>query len=118
MTNTLTFQSGGVVTPLLIDGWEQTRPGGARAHALVGGGVDYTHAPRKYRAGTLTLIFASEAEALALDALVKSDPFFDLASDELTAANGRFVPVGDVVIGQDDEAREVWVASLPVSEDA
>lgn len=117
MTNTLTFQSGATVTPLLIDGWRQRRTGGAKGHPLIDGGVDYTHTPRLYRTGTLSLVFDVEADVVALDDLVAAEPYFDLVSDEAILANGRFVPVGDIPIVQHDSVRSVWLVSFDASED-
>lgn len=117
MSTTLTFQSGAIVTPLLIEGWSQRRTGGAKEHALIGGGVDYTHSPRLFRTITLPLVFANEADVVTLDELITTEPYFDLASDDVTLANGRFVPTGDATVAQHDTVRSVWIVSFDASED-
>ena len=117
MTSTLTFESSAVSTPTLIEGWAQRRTRGAIAHELIGGGVEYTHAPRLYRTVTLRLVYFDEADAVAVDTLLATEPYFDLVSDEATLANGRFVAVGDVPVVQHDEVREVWLVTFDARED-
>ena len=117
MTTTLTY-AGVSITPRLVLGWEQTRDSLNLEHPLIGGGREVTHTPPTLRAGTLQLFFITEAEALDAEAMHRTAPYLDMASDDRAIANMRYVLAdgGQLGIVLDDNTRDVWTVSVDYRE--
>lgn len=106
------------VEPLTIDGWDQSRASRNLAHPYIDGGQDYTIVTPSDRRGTLTLVFTAEEDALTCEAMHIAAPFLDLASDERTIANMRYVlsDGGQLGVQLDPETRDVWLVTVDFSE--
>ena len=105
-------------TPLEVDGWSEAHESSTLMHRLIGGGVEFTHAPAIPRTFTLKLVFPGEADALGCAALHRTAPYLDLTSSEREIANGRYTVAdgGRVSVDLDDETRDVWVVTVDARE--
>ncbi|MCE4024662.1 hypothetical protein LXM50_01605 [Microbacterium sp. Au-Mic1] len=106
------------ITPILIDGFEASRSGGSIVHPILGRtNPDITLRPAGMKTGTLSLLFAVEADAnMAWNAL--SDPaVFVLSSDERTVSMSFVVPESQALsLKLDPETRDHWTLSVPFQE--
>ena len=107
-----------VVTPTVVDGWEQEHESSTTVHRLISGGTEVTHAPAGPRTFTLKLVFPVEADAAACVDLHRTAPFLDLTSTDRTFVNGRYVVAegGRVAVDLDDVTRNVWVVTVDATE--
>lgn len=111
--------TAGTITPVLVDGYQARRRATSRVHNILGSGdSDITLRPPLMRAGTLSLLFDSEAPALAALSALALPEIFSLNSDDLAGIGMSFcVPEGeDLVINLDDDTREVWIVGVPFQE--
>ena len=117
MTSTLSY--GGItVLPRLVLGWQQARDSLNLEHPLIGGGRDITHTPPTLRSGTLQLLFVTEPEVLDAEAMHRTAPYLDLASDDRVIANMRYVLAdgGQLGVTLDDDTRDVWTLTVDYRE--
>lgn len=117
MTTTVSY-AGTTFTPDQVDGWRQIVESRNVVHAVIGGGIEVTHAPAAPRTFQLRLIFALEADAAGCAQLHRDAPYLDLASDERVLVNGRYVLAGGggVAVDLDDETRDAWVVTVDATE--
>jgi hypothetical protein len=117
MTTTLSY-AGVTVTPRLVLGWAQSRGSLNLEHPLIGGGRDITHTPPTLRTGTVEYLFITEVEALDAEAMHRTAPYIDLASDDRVIANMRYVlpEGGQLAVTLDDATRDVWTLSVDYRE--
>lgn len=113
MSTTLSY-GGTVLTPTLVLGWTHTRDSRNLEHPLIGGGADITLAPVTLRRGTLALLFDTEEDVLAAEQLHRDAPYVDIASDERTVPNMRYVlgDAGALVLTLEDATRSLWTLDV------
>jgi hypothetical protein len=67
MTSVIT-RGAVTITPDEIEGYESRRESGNKSHPILGSeDIDITHRPARRRAGTITLLFASESDSKAAE---------------------------------------------------
>lgn len=111
--------STGVITPTIVDGYSAARTPRTILHPILGrADDDVTFRPAALRKGSLTLVFALEADArnaadiLAIPQLLTlSDPDIDIAMSFVLSEDA-----GDLEISLDDETRDAWVLTVPFRE--
>lgn len=108
----------GAFTPDQVDGWREETESRRIVHAVIGGGVEVTHAPSAPRTFELRLIFASEADAAGCAQLHRDAPYIDLASTDRALVNGRYVldEGARCTVELDGETRDVWVVTVEATE--
>jgi hypothetical protein len=117
MANTITAGAT-IIAPTLIDGYEAERAGGTIVHPILGRtNPDVTLRPASLRTGTLKLLFADEAPALAAWNALSAGAVFRLQSDERTVGMYFVVPEGErIAFRLNDEARTGWHLDVPFQE--
>lgn len=117
MTTTFTYGTDSF-TPDMVDGWQQARPSRTREHPLISGGSDFTHTPPGPRSVRPSLIFATEADALAAEILFVTAPYVDVTSDERDVVAGRYVTAdgGSIELGLDPQTRRVFIVAVDLTE--
>lgn len=109
--------SEGVISPTIVDGYEATRTPRTIIHPILGReDDDVTFRPTSLRRGTLSLVFASEADARSAVAMLAVPQVLTLADPDVSIGMTFVVAEEDVQIGLDDETRDVWIVSVPFRE--
>jgi hypothetical protein len=118
MTTTITAASGGSTSPLLILGYGTGRPGRNIIHDLIGGGIAAVLIAPRPRAGTLELLYESEAEAFAALDLHCSETTFTLTSTDRPAVDMTYVIAdgSEPRLDLDPETLRMWVHRVPYQE--
>ncbi|MGP6170628.1 hypothetical protein ACTU6V_05405 [Microbacterium sp. A204] len=109
--------SAGVITPTVADGYQASRTPGTIMHPILGReGDDVTFRPAALRKGTLTLVFAVEADAHAAVTVLVTPQVFILDDPDVSISMLFVVADGDIVVSLDDETRIVWIVEAPFRE--
>jgi hypothetical protein len=115
----MTTLSDGVttVTPILVDGYTSTRESGNVVHTIIASASpEVTLRAARLRTGTLVLLFATQAEALAAEALHALPVVLTLADPDVSGINMSYVAHGTIVVELDDQTRELWTVSVDFQE--
>lgn len=107
------------IAPIQVEGYSAARTGGTLVHQILARqDPDVSLRPAGMRAGTLTLLFATEATAAAAVTALSAAGAFTLASTDRTSIAMRFVvPSGQqLTIALDDVTRNHWHVSVPFQE--
>lgn len=119
MTVTITDGSD-IVEPLLAlaAGYKYTSTSGNIGHELLNGGFDVSLAPATLRSGRLELLFATEAEGSAAEALHRAPARLTLTDSERPVASMQYVlaPGGRLALELDDRTLERWVLLVEFQE--
>lgn len=103
-------------SPAMVLGYRTQRQGGAITHDILGGGVDATVRTGGLRAGTLELLYVTEAAASASENMHRTATRLDLTSTELTTINMRYVVTGALERELEDQTRSLWVVRVGFQE--
>lgn len=110
--STTILHAGGVITPVLVDGYTATREAGSIVHDILGRTTpDVTLRPALTRSGTLRMLFTDEAAATDAEAVLSGAEVFTLASDERATVGMLFTVADRVQLELDDATRNVWIVS-------
>ncbi len=118
MSATITH-AGGIITPVLIDGYESERAAGSRVHRILGSAnVDVTLRPAGPRRGTLRLLFDDEAMSGAAELALARGEVFTLDVAERASTQMRFViPEGGALSRElDADTRSHWIVAAAFHE--
>ncbi|GAB6856475.1 hypothetical protein [Microbacterium xylanilyticum] len=117
MATTITAGAS-VITPLLVEGFEAARSGGAIVHTILGrANPDVTLRPAGTRTGALELLFADEAKANQAWSALAVAGVFTLASDERAIGMTFVIPEGERIgLKLDDTTRNHWHVTVPYRE--
>jgi hypothetical protein len=112
MATTLTNGSASIA-PKQVLGFESTRTAGTKAHAVLGQSAPaVTFAPMGLRSGSLKLLVANLADALAAEALHAQIGICHLIDTDLPLLNMNYVVNGSVTIALEEETRLFWTVSV------
>lgn len=117
MTTTITAGSA-TITPLLVEGYEATRAGGALVHQILGAAApDVTLRPAGMRTGTLVLLFSDEAQAHAADSALAGAVIAALVDTTRSIGMSFVIPDGQgIALALDATTRNHWHLSVPFQE--
>lgn len=107
------------ITPLAVVGYESTRASGNILHSVIGrGDVDVSFAPTGLRTGTLTLLFASAALAIAAEVFYSATGGkFVYTDTDYTGLTMTHVPSGNIVVSYLDDANgQGWTLAVDFTE--
>lgn len=115
--STVITHSSGVITPTAVDGYESARTPRTIVHTILGrSDPDITLRPAGLRSGTLTLVFATGAEASGAEAVLRTPEVFALTNPDVPEMAMSFVVAeGDLrtVLG---DTRQSWNVDVPFRE--
>lgn len=112
----ITNTAGARIVPIYVLGYETTRRSQSIFHDIIGGGQDVTLRPATRRSGTLRLLFATEAQAVAAETAHASGTVLRLQDDERTSIDMSYVLSGILVRRLDDDSRELWTLDVGYQE--
>lgn len=116
MTTTIT-SGATVITPELVTGWESSNDTYNIVHDILSRPTpDITLRGSTTRAGTLTMLFLTEASCETARALHAGSNVLTLASTEITAANFNYIVSGAVVATLEDDTRRFWTLTVDYRE--
>ncbi len=117
MSTTITHSTG-TITPDEVDGFEASRAVRSIVHTILGrADPDITYRPASLRQGTLTLVFASGADAATAEAALLIPQVFTLTDTDVAQVAMSFIVAdGDLVSSLDDSTRVVWLVRVPFQE--
>lgn len=105
------------VTPTLITSYEHRRAVRTLVHDVIGSPVpDVTMRPARTRAGMLTAVCASRADATALDAMLAASSVLTVTSTDEARLDGLRLVVADGEVAVRLEGRSTWVVEWPYQE--
>lgn len=108
--------AGGVITPVALEGWEASAQARSIVHTILGRpDPDITLRPTGLRSGTLTLVFATGADAYAARAVLAVPQQLTLANSTVAQVSMLFIVAGGdlgEVIADSGE----WRLSVPFQE--
>ena len=108
MTTTVTSGTT-TLTPILVDGYRSIREAGNVLHSIIG--TEWhavTLRPARPRAGTLGLLCASLADALAMESLHAAAATLSLADTDHSGLAMAYVASGKIEVELADETRAHW----------
>lgn len=110
--------STGVLTPSVVNGWRTARDAGTLVHPVLGReDPDVTLRPASLRRGTLTCVFADEAQAIAAEQVMATPQVLVLEdADRVTVSMSFVVAGGEIEVELDKDTSAVWVLSVPFQE--
>lgn len=116
--STIITHSTGMITPEVIDGFQSSREARSIVHTILGRpDPDITYRPASLRKGTLTLVFATGAAAIAAEAVLVLPEVFTLSDTDVAQVAMSFVVAdGDVVTALDKSTRRAWTVTIPFQE--
>lgn len=85
-------------------------------HDLIGGGIAVSLVQPRPRSGILSLLYGTEADAIAGAQLHRAETTFTLTEDEPASISMSYVIDGDVEVALDDETLTVWIVSVGFQE--
>lgn len=103
-------------SPVIVNGYETRRQAQNRVHDLISGGIAVALIQPRPRAGTLRLVYETEADAFAAFTLHTEETVFTLAVDDVTSVSMSYVTDGDMSLALDEETQTVWVLSVGYQE--
>lgn len=117
MSTTITHDAG-TITPKVVNGFEASRPVRSKVHDILGSSnSDVTFRPAGLRRGTLTLVFATGAEAAAAEAVLATPQVFLLVEPDVVEVEMSFVVAGgDLRPRLDPGTRKTWLVDVPFVE--
>ena len=108
---------GPVLTPLLVVGLSSSREANNTLHRIIGqASPDVTLAEAGLRAGSLTFLCQTLADALAMESIHAALGVIRLIDTDLPGLNMTYVPSGDISLEIDDETRELWTVEVDFAE--
>lgn len=118
MTATITATNGaGTTTPLTVLSPYETRWAGRNViHQLTGGGIAVSLVTPLPRAGTLELLYQSEAAAYACAELHKAETAFTLTETDRPAVSMTYVVAGGVTVALDPDTLTVFIVTIDYQE--
>lgn len=109
--------SSGVVTPTIADGYSSVRTPGTIMHPILGReSDDVTLRPAALRKGTLTLVFAVEADAHAAVLVLTTPQMLQLDDPDVSISMSFVIADGDITVSLDDVTQTVWIVEAPFRE--
>lgn len=115
---TVITHSTGVITPEVVNGFESERETRTIVHTIIGReDPDITLRPAGLRTGTLTLVFATGAQATAAEIVLSFPQLLALADPDVPEVAMSFVvPPGRLAAKLDPESRRTWLLEVPFQE--
>lgn len=105
------------VLPLVVDGYESTRQSQNVFNNVIGRSLpDVFLNPASPRTGTLTMLFATEADALACEALHTGTALLTFSDSDLPSATMTYVADGSITRRLDPESRALWLVTVDFRE--
>lgn len=105
------------ITPLLVLGYASKRESRNVVHQVIGRtGDDVTLRPASLRTGTLTMLFANEADALACEQMHAAGAVFTLVDDDLSSTTMLYILAGSLPRVLDDQTRRRWTVAVDFQE--
>jgi hypothetical protein len=114
-----TTLSNGVttITPTLVTGWASTQQSNTQLHAIIGNASpDVTVRPANLRAGTLGLVFSTEADAETCRTMHSAANIFTLTSTDLDQIDMSYVVAGTIAVTLDDTTLNTWIVDIDYQE--
>lgn len=109
--------SAGIITPTIVDGYQATRTPRTIIHPILGReDEDVTFRPASLRRGTLSLVFAGEADARSAVAVLALPQVLTLADPSVSIGMSFVVAEEDIQLALDTRTRDVWIISVPFRE--
>jgi hypothetical protein len=99
----------GTVTPSVIEGYKPRRESRNKIHDLLDGSIGVAFIAPRPRAGTLRMMFRTEADAFAAYNLHAVETTFTLTSTAVVSASMAYVLDGSLDIELDRERAVWWV---------
>jgi len=114
---TITHSTGAII-PTLVDGYEASIEARSIVHRILGRtDPDITARPAGLRSGTLSLVFASRAEAWAAVTVLREPQSLTLTDADVPEVGMSFVVANGALVPRlDDETRSVWILTVPFEE--
>lgn len=104
------------LAPLLVLGWQPTREARSRVHQTIGRpDPDVTLRPHALRSGTLRILCADMAAAVAMEALHAQGMVLTLADDDVSAVAMAYAVTGGLGVELDQQAYR-WIISADFTE--
>lgn len=117
MSTTITRLSDSATTqPVLVLEWQARSESETQVHALIGGGIAVTVIPAQPRAGTIPLLYATEADALAARALHQTGDTYTILDDDRTLIVNMQYVVLRVSEALETETRDFWQIDVDYQE--
>ena len=115
MTTTIALGATSLV-PLIVNGYSSERESGNIVHDVLGTGApSVTFGPAGLRTGTLELIVATMAAALAFEALHTQPGVLHLTDSDVVGVNMYYVTSGKITVAISDE-RTTWAVKVDFQE--
>lgn len=110
--------STGVITPLVVDGYEAGREARTVVHSILGrSNPDVTLRATSLRTGELVCVFGDRAAAFAAFAALVSPQVLTIEDPDVSEVGMSFVVAeGEVAIALDDALRSKWLVTVPFVE--
>lgn len=103
------------VLPELVDGWSSTRTARTVIQPVIGGGVDAWMQPASPRNGSLTAVFSSLDDAVALETLLAAGTAITFSDSDHPTLSMTFAPTDDITVNQSD-GRSAWLVRFGFQE--
>jgi hypothetical protein len=105
------------LTPMLVLGWSTSREARTVVHRLIGQAApDVTLRPHALRSGSLRILCADMAEALAMEALHAAGVVLTLDDDDVSAVAMSYVVSGALSVDLDPATLARWVVTADFTE--
>lgn len=115
--STIIVHSGGAITPTIVDGYKAARSPRTLVHPILGReDDDVTFRPASLRKGTLTLVFALEADAWAAVNVLATPQVLTLTDSDISIGMEFVVTESEIEPELDDGTRVVWTVTFPFHE--
>ncbi|MGP6171980.1 hypothetical protein ACTU6V_12330 [Microbacterium sp. A204] len=109
--------STGTITPTIADGYAASRTPGTIMHPILGReSDDVTFRPVALRKGTMSLVFAVEADAHAAVLVLATPQVLTLDDPDVSISMPFVIADGDITISLNDATRKVWIVEAPFRE--
>lgn len=110
--------STGTITPEAVNGYSASREARTVVHPILNrSNPDITFRAPGLRKGTLTCVFAVEADALAAFGVFSTPQVLTLTDPDVPTVGMLFVAAdGDLTITLDDKTSVVWLVQVPFQE--
>lgn len=116
MTVITRLSDSATTTPTLVLGWTDERESQTVVHDLIGGGIAVTLVDSRPRSGTMSLLYSTEANAVAArDLLASADEYTIADPDRAAAVDMQFVTLSTSLV-LDDESRDAWQIDVDFQE--
>lgn len=115
--STIITHNTGTIAPAVVEGFEAVQSARSIVHTILGRpDPDITYRPAGLRTGTLTLVFASGADAASARAILVVPQVFTISDPDVPEVTMPFVVAGGDISSSLADSRKSWIVTVPYQE--